>query len=347
MKIAIHKRKNSFSDRWIEYCEKFKIEYKIIDCYSNDIISNLSDCDGLMWHWHQGDEKAILFAKELVKSLELSGKLVFPSSNASFHFDDKISQKYLFESLKIAHTKTNIFYEKKDAYKFLNRVSFPIVHKLRNGAGGSNVELIRSKRSAIKKVKKAFSKGFRPINRVGILRDNFNQMFRNVSFESTINFAKSVFFLFKKESAEKIRATERGYIYFQEFISKNNYDTRVIVIGNRCFGLRRENRKNDFRASGSGILKHNPNLIDKRCLKQSFKHSKVLKNECVAFDFIFDEYNNPLVIEISYGFSPGTAYDNCPGYWEEDLNWIEGKFKPEYFMIEDFINKIKKFNKYV
>ena len=33
MKIAIHHRKGSFSDRWIVYCKKEGIEYKLVNAY--------------------------------------------------------------------------------------------------------------------------------------------------------------------------------------------------------------------------------------------------------------------------------------------------------------------------
>ena len=38
MKIAIHHRQGSFSDRWIEYCETNNIEYKIVNAFDNNII---------------------------------------------------------------------------------------------------------------------------------------------------------------------------------------------------------------------------------------------------------------------------------------------------------------------
>lgn len=57
---------------------------------------------------------------------------------------------------------------------------------------------------------------------------------------------------FIRTETEKFLIYHKGYIYFQDFIPNNNYDTRVKVIGNRCAALRRYNRKNDFRASGSG-----------------------------------------------------------------------------------------------
>ena len=39
--IAIHHRKGSFSEGWINYCGQNKITYKLVDCFSNDIIDQL------------------------------------------------------------------------------------------------------------------------------------------------------------------------------------------------------------------------------------------------------------------------------------------------------------------
>ena len=70
MKIAIHQRDDSYSEKWIEYCQTNNIPYKIVNCYENDIIDQLFDCNGLMWHWDLNDYKATLFAKQLMLSLE-------------------------------------------------------------------------------------------------------------------------------------------------------------------------------------------------------------------------------------------------------------------------------------
>jgi hypothetical protein len=78
MQIAIHKNKNDFSSKWIEYCDLNNIDYKIVNCYSTDIISKLQDCDVLMWHFNQSNPKDVLFAKQLMYSLETAGKVVFP-----------------------------------------------------------------------------------------------------------------------------------------------------------------------------------------------------------------------------------------------------------------------------
>jgi glutathione synthase/RimK-type ligase-like ATP-grasp enzyme len=81
---------------------------------------------------------------------------------------------------------------------------------------------------------------------------------------------------------------QKGYVYFQDFLPDNSYDTRLIVIGNRCFGIRRYNRKNDFRASGAGLLDYKPENIDKRTIKIAFDIANKLESDCLAFDFLYD-----------------------------------------------------------
>ena len=62
-----------------------------------------------------------------------------------------------------------------------------------------------------------------------------------------------------------------------------------------------------------------------------------LKCQSLAYDFVFDENNNPLIVEISYGFDV-KAYDPCPGYWDSSLKWHDARFKPQEWMIENLIN---------
>jgi glutathione synthase/RimK-type ligase-like ATP-grasp enzyme len=136
-----------------------------------------------------------------------------------------------------------------------------------------------------------------------------------------------------------VHGKERGYIYFQNFIPNNNSDTRIIVIGEKAFALKRFVRKNDFRASGSGSFSYSKNEFDERCVNIAFNISQKLKTQCIAYDFIFDEKNSPLIVEISFGFTV-VVYDPCPGYWDRELNWHEGNFIPQEWMIENLIQSI-------
>ena len=124
MKIAIHHKKGLYSERWISYCEKEGIAYKIVDCYSNNIVSELEDCTILLWHHLAHYYRDKLFAKQLLFSLETAGKTVFPDIKTTWHYDDKVGQKYLLESIKAPFVPTYIFYTKKEVLLIQSIASF-------------------------------------------------------------------------------------------------------------------------------------------------------------------------------------------------------------------------------
>jgi hypothetical protein len=118
--------KYAYDKNWIKYCQDNGIDYKLVDCYSNDIVKQITDCDALMWHHYQAGVKDIVFAKQLMYAVEHTGKVVFPDFRTAWHFDDKVGQKYLLESIGAELVPTYVFYDKEDAYKWIEQVTtFP------------------------------------------------------------------------------------------------------------------------------------------------------------------------------------------------------------------------------
>ena len=335
MKIAIHEREGSFSERWIIYCNEKSIPYKIVNVFNTNIIDQISDCNILIWHHTHDIYRDKLLAKQLLFSLQISGKSVFPDFNTSFFFDDKVGQKYLLEANDIPHVPTYIFYTKKNALEWINKAKFPKVFKLRGGAGSSNVKLLKLKKEAVKYAKRAFGKGFQQYNTWEFFIDS---CFNYVNGESSIKLVLFRLYKFLTTTlAWQIFPIEKGYFYLQDFIPNNNFDVRVVVIGNKAFAIKRMNRENDFRASGSGKIIYKKDEIDEQCIKISFDANKKIKSQCIAFDFVFDLNNKPLIIEMSFGFTP-SAYDKCSGYWDSEMNWFEGRFKPYRWIINNLIS---------
>ncbi|MHB2153611.1 ATP-grasp domain-containing protein [Calditrichota bacterium GD2] len=335
MKIGIHHTKGSFSERWIAYCENKDIPYKLVNCYKPDIIRQLDDCDAFMWHFYQANYKDALFAKQLIYSLQLAGKKVFPDFNTMWHFDDKVGQKYLLEAIGAPLVPSYVFYTQKEALQWIEQTTFPKVFKLRGGAGSQNVKLVKTKKQAINLVKKAFGKGFKQYQAF----DNFKERWRKYKLGKTnLNdvIRGIIRFVYPTEYA-RMRSNEKGYVYFQDFIPNNKFDIRVVVVDDKSFALKRLTRENDFRASGSGHLIYRKSEINDKCVKIAFEVNKKIQSQCIAFDFVFDSHNNPLIVEISYGFSH-RAYDLCEGYWDKELNWHEGRFNPYGWMV-DILNK--------
>src|SRR5690554_3906527 len=165
MKIAIHHRPGSFSDRWIAYCEIQNISFKIVNCYESNIIEQLTDCDALLWHHHHGNYKDVLAAKPILFSLESAGINVFPDFRTVWHFDDKVAQKYLLEAINAPLVPSYVFYDKQEALQWANTTSYPKVFKLKGGAGSANVKLVKTYKEAKRLINKAFGKGFAQYDR--------------------------------------------------------------------------------------------------------------------------------------------------------------------------------------
>lgn len=322
MKIAIHYRKGSFSDRWIEYCKKNNIPYKLVNAYDSDIVEQVKDCTAFMWHHSHGDYRDVIFAKQLLYSLQKKGMKVFPNFDTTWHFDDKVGQKYLLEAVGAPLVPSYVFYIKKEAMEWISKTSFPKVFKLRGGAGSANVKLAHTKHEAKKFVRKAFGKGFSQFDGIGNLKERYKKY--KLGKDTFGGVCKGIGRLFISTEFAKMHAREKGYVYFQDFIPNNKFDIRIVVVGDKAFALKRLCRKNDFRASGGGSIIYDKKQIDERCVKIAFEVNEKLNSQSIAYDFVFDENNNPLIVELSYGYT-APAYDTCEGYWDKEMNWHEGK----------------------
>lgn len=338
MKIAIHHNPNSFSDRWIAYCKSNSIDYKIVNCYDSDIIQQLTDCDALMWHFNNYYYRDMLMARQVLFSIQKMGKKVFPDINTSWHFDDKVGQKYLLESINAPLVPSFVFYDKASALSWARNTTYPKVFKLRGGSGSRNVKLAKTKTSAVSLIRKAFRSGFSQFDRFGHIKERIRRY--RIGKDSIIGILKGLVWFFISSEYARMHGKEKGYVYFQDFIPDNKYDIRIIVIGEKAFALKRMTRENDFRASGSGHIIYDKLEIDERCVQIAFEINKKIKAQSIAYDFVFDKDNQPLIVEISYGYDV-MAYDKCPGYWDSRLNWHEGKFNPQEWIIEDLISTIK------
>ncbi|GAF03255.1 ATP-grasp domain-containing protein [Saccharicrinis fermentans] len=338
MKIGIHSALGSFSERWIPYCESKGIDYKLVDCYSTNIIDQLADCDALMWHFNHKGAKESKFAKQLLFSVEKAGKVVFPDYETVWHFDDKVAQKYLLEAIDAPLAPAHVFYSKKDAKRWIRQTSLPKVFKLRNGAGSDNVRLVRSVEEANRLINKAFGKGFKQYDAWGNLKERFRlfRLGKTNLWDLTKGFVR---FFYPTEYA-RLTGKEMGYVYFQDFIPKNDCDIRVCVVGDKAFAIKRMVRENDFRASGSGFILYEKEHFNDETIRLSFDVAHKLGVQCMAFDFVFME-DKPLIVEISYGFAK-EGYDDCTGYWDHDLTWHAGKFNPYAWMVDDVIKAVSR-----
>lgn len=328
--LAIHSKPDSFSERWIAYCQKSGIDYKMVNCYASDIMEQLAECDALMWHFSQNSPRDFLFAKQLIYSVEAAGKKVFPDFHTVWHFDDKVGQKYLLEAIGASLVTSWVFYDKKEAQHWAKTTFFPKVFKLRGGASSQNVRLVHSLSEAQSLIRRAFGSGFPLYDPLGSLKERWRKY--QLGKTGAKDLLKGLVRFVIPPPFAQAKGREVGYVYLQEYIPDNDHDIRVVVIGDKAFAIKRMVRKNDFRASGGGEIFYEKALFNKNDIRLAFEIHKKLKSQCTAMDFVYDK-GQPKIVEISYGFSP-EGYDPCPGYWDEDLNWHEGKFDPYGWMVD-------------
>lgn len=337
MKIGIHNSNTAYSKRWLEYCQTNKIEYVIVNAYSDSIVSDLEGCDIFLWHHHHGLYRDVNMAKELLFSLEQAGVKVFPDFKTGWHFDDKLGQKYLFEANNIPAARAYAFYDKKSALKWVNTTTFPKIFKLRGGAGSANVKMVKTKYQAIKLVNKAFGKGFKAFDYFGLARDKFKLFLKGkASIRASVRYA--LMGLFPRRYESHLLPDHKGYIYFQEFIPNDGYDIRIEITGDKALALTRMTREGDFRASGSNNVVYDTDLLNKEVIEFAFNVADKLQLQSCALDIVRDNRDDKLyIIENSYCY--GVDEDEFDhGYWTRDgvyhkdvvfngIDWIIELFK--------------------
>jgi glutathione synthase/RimK-type ligase-like ATP-grasp enzyme len=338
LKVGIHRAVHDKVDSELEVYRKILqhngVSYIDLDSSDTDFWKNVNDITHFIYKWtdthldHQ-------IANAIIPVIQHQKKInCFPNWETSWHYDDKIKQTFLLKENGFPICESYVFYHKRQALEWIESAKYPLVIKLKNGAGSLSVFLIKSKRRARKFVNKMFGKGIMQTNL------SFIHIARTLNFDPvtifryyTINFRNKHIIPEK----QKLWLRHKNYIYFQKYLPDNKYDTRVTTAGNRAHAFRRFNRKNDFRASGSNVWDINPNKIDIRMVKIALDISKYFGFQAMAYDFLYDEEKEPQIVEISYLYGGAGYPDFMNGYWDENLNWREGRYWPQHFELMDFL----------
>lgn len=334
IKIGIHHQAGSYSGVWINYCQQHHIDYKVVNSYDTDIVDQLKDCDIFMWHFHQMNYRDMNFAKQLLFSLEQAGKIVFPNFKTGWHFDDKLGQKYLFEANGIHAAPSFVFYDKSTALEWARKTTFPKVFKLRGGAGGYNVRLIKSRYEAKRCIRRAFGHGWKSYdkfyNAIRLLIELFK---RSATLRQFLGSCSLLF----RHTPSDLLPDHRGYVYFQEFIPTDGFDYRIEICGDKAIAMIRYCRKGDFRASGSHLVHHENGLVEQDVIQYAFEVADKLHLQSAAIDIVRHKDTGEIyVVENSYCY--GVDEDEFDhGYWTKDGVYHNEPFNGIEWMLEKAI----------
>ncbi len=339
--VGIHTHRRGeigpFSLKYIKILETNSIPWRKMNIDDLIFWSDLKECTHFIYHWGGGPDHNQI-ARSIMPIIEREYNIpVFPNYRTTWHHDDKIRQFYLLRANGFPIIDSWIFYEKENALKWLKeRKDYPLVFKLKSSAGSKDVVLVKNYDLAARITKKMFGNGLYLGGVPGNVKLKFMDFKWDLLFDQAL---KKAYRFYKRRDINLQWQKEKNYVLFQKFLPMNDFDTRVTIIGKRGFAFRRYNRKNDFRSSGSGKINYEMNKIDTNFLKLAFAISNKLKFQSMAYDFLWND-GQPAFCEISYTYQDQAIY-NCPGYWDNELNWHEGHFWPQYFHLVDLLKNEK------
>ncbi len=144
------------------------------------------------------------------------GKKCFPDYETLLLCDDKVMSTYFLKINGLPIAETFIFNDYYEIEQMKTKLTYPLVSKRFHGASSREVDLI----------------------------ENPEQLTR---------FSRKVFSFYGKK-ASNAYYRQKNYVYLQRLVDGDGLDIRVNVAGNVVTGYFRKPKRNDFRASGSGIV---------------------------------------------------------------------------------------------
>ena len=309
-KIALVKCGNRMWEAFRIELNKRNIEPTILDIFKSRDLETLinNNWDGIIWTAKHSAKVKNLGKRVLDFYDQTENTFVYPDWKSYWHYDDKISQYFLFTQKQIPIPKTYLFYDEEEAINCLSNVDYPIVFKSTDGASSVNVQVIYSIGQAKKITKKIFRKNSKT--------------------------------LFKSKR-------QKGYLLFQEFQKNNPGDYRLVVYGKEIMGHFRPNRKDTPLASGSGIYiyqeiphdlltfgynvynKLGTNVMSLDIIKGNNGEWVIAEISVIYGDYGYDHYDNSKVYKLTDNgnweevVNPGGHYERVAGYVLDKWNLNE------------------------
>lgn len=267
---------------------------------------------------------------------------VYPKTDILLAHDNKIYQEYIKEVNEIKSIPAisiNNFLEFIDV-----SVEFPCVLKNITGSGSRNVFIINSKSDAFKIKKQELIKNIKyNIN----MRKSFSYKMKALVLIILLNIlpSKVGYKIFTKKCTS-IPLNDCRFL-LQKFIPNQTCDYKVLVYNDKYFAIKRDVRKNDFRASGSGIISNCE--IPDYALHALKKVYDKLDNPIISFDIILDDKNRIINIIEWQGIHHGPAtVEIAKKYYQFDgKKFVEkdNNYNIEDLYVDTYASYIKRQNK--
>lgn len=303
MKISLfipqNRKVTTFETEIAKTCTRLGHSVRLIEITSNDIFYKSDGNAAWIFRMlHNQYEKYLGWL--FLNTAKYRSIQSYPNYNTAWHYDDKNAQDVLMNIASIKVIPTSVFYSYETAVSSLLECDYPLVFKLKSGAGSSNVSLVRNEKNARRIAKRMFAGGLYSGQGYGKMKYYYRL---------------KRWFAYSRRILVSNPSPERNYLYIQKYIPNAKYDLRITVIGDRGYAFKRYNRPNDFRASGSGLIDYNIDDSDIGLISMLINYSKDRGFQTMAYDIIKDTEGTAYCNEMSYTFDD-VAINECSTYYD-------------------------------
>lgn len=300
--------------RWTKirrFLENNGFEWTIYELHAHDWIDMAGELD-LVVGFVSSEWWHLQEMREKYRFLETYlQKATYPSPRHADLYEAKRLEAYICRVKGVPFARTHISYDRSDALQLVEKLNYPVVSKIVPASGSAGVELVENSQQARRVVEQSFS----PTG-----RKTYTPVFR-----------------------------QKNYVYFQDFVPNDGYDTRCIVVGNWVWGYYRKVPNGDFRASGMS------DIVEKRALPEKAMRTALALNQIICspmlvVDMVLRQDGNFIIIEYSpicrmdtpeqahlnerpgaYVFAPDGSFRFQEGrYWVQELAMRE-------FLLQDYL----------
>jgi glutathione synthase/RimK-type ligase-like ATP-grasp enzyme len=301
---------NSYWPIFERFTKNNNIPYSFINIHCNDWISECKNFDLIVWN-PLTNPASLYEQRTKIAYIEKFLKVpCHPNSSELWLYEDKVRQFYHLTANNLPVVPTFISFDEEECISKLDTFKYPLISKSFIGSASLSVSKLNNKAEVKKYIFNAFSNG--------------------------INTGYPYY-------------KQKGYVYFQEFINDATFDLRIILVGEKILGYYRMVPKNDFRASGAGLIKYNELPLEAVLLAMKVKEA--MPSTVLAVDFLASKKSNKYyIIETSIAIDvdcPGELILNgIPGYYllnNDSLEFHPGKFWLPELLLEELIkNSVSK-----
>jgi hypothetical protein len=286
--VGIHDDRQDWGQVYATICGRLGVEYQLFDMLSDRWLDACASSSVVFFKCTMyPDNIRILKERQHLLKYHLD-RATFPNVEAFWHFNSKAVQRDLFELAGMRHPKTMVLGAPEDVASVEERFPAQFVWKDSGGAGSSRVGMSKNT----------------PISRLllrSALLDSIPYRLQNVA-------ARRVGF-FPAGGGQKIA---------QEFIDGCEHDIRVTTVGTEyAYVFRRRNRKDDFRASGSGMLEYEWQDGYWEAMTLCLEMSRKMSFSNMAYDLIRTPAGEVYCVEFSCFYDEG-ALLRCPNVFRID-----------------------------